>query len=60
MPIIFLCVCLSLVGITIIQEFSVAKFGLLVLAIAFLIYFVFIWENTLLNRFPIFKENFVI
>ncbi|CAK5084105.1 unnamed protein product [Meloidogyne enterolobii] len=56
MPIIFLCVCLSLVGITIIQEFSVAKFGLLVLAIAFLIYFVFIWENTFLNRFPIFKE----
>uniref|UniRef100_A0A915P8K7 Uncharacterized protein n=1 Tax=Meloidogyne floridensis TaxID=298350 RepID=A0A915P8K7_9BILA len=56
MPIIFLCVCLSLVGITIIQEFSVAKFGLLVLAIAFLIYFIFIWENTLLNRFPIFKQ----
>jgi hypothetical protein len=55
MPIIFLIVCLLLVGVTLVQDFATAKFGLLVLAISLIIYCLFIWESAF-TRLPIYRR----
>ncbi|KAL7071181.1 hypothetical protein ACQ4LE_009286, partial [Meloidogyne hapla] len=55
LPIIFLCVCLSLVSITIIQSFKSSIVGLLILAIGLAIYILFIWEKAF-QRFGIYRK----
>ncbi|KAL7071516.1 hypothetical protein ACQ4LE_009317 [Meloidogyne hapla] len=55
LPIIFLCVCLSLVSITIIQSFKSSIVGLLILAIGLAIYILFIWEKAF-QRFGVYRK----
>ncbi|KAI1727820.1 amino acid permease domain-containing protein [Ditylenchus destructor] len=53
MPIIFLIVCLSLVTVTIAQNFKTSFVGLMMLSVGLVIYCLFIWDKTL-KRFPIY------
>ena len=55
MPVIFLLVCFSLVGVTLAQDFATAKFGLLVLGTALVVYGLFIWDRSL-SRFAGFRK----
>uniref|UniRef100_A0A915DY94 Uncharacterized protein n=1 Tax=Ditylenchus dipsaci TaxID=166011 RepID=A0A915DY94_9BILA len=55
MPIIFLCVCLALVTVTIAQNFKTSLVGLMMLAVGLVIYVLFIWEKTL-QRFECYRR----
>jgi hypothetical protein len=47
LPFAFMAICFSLVLTTILQDFWTASVGLLVLAMAFAVYWLFIWERAL-------------
>uniref|UniRef100_A0A183C1H1 AA_permease domain-containing protein n=1 Tax=Globodera pallida TaxID=36090 RepID=A0A183C1H1_GLOPA len=55
LPFLFLAICFSLSMVTIIKDFSTAYIGLTIMAIALIIYAIFIWEKTL-NRISFYRE----
>ena len=54
LPIIFLIVCISLVSVTVAQNFKTASYSLMMLGTALLIYTLFLWEKTL-SRFRVYR-----
>ncbi|KAL3094293.1 hypothetical protein niasHS_004049 [Heterodera schachtii] len=55
LPVVFLCICLALVIVTIIKSFRASVVGLLILGIGLLIYAIFIWPNAI-QRFAWYRR----